>query len=140
MKLTPHFTFDGQSEEALNFYSKVFNGNIVSLIRFSDMEGGCCGATELRPGDERRLLNGCLQFDGNELSFCDQMPGQSPVVGNNVMLDITLSDEVELRRVFDALCQGGKILVPLAPQSWTALYGLVADRYGICWNVMQQWG
>lgn len=138
MKLTPHFTFDGQSEEALNFYSKALNGKIISLIRFSDIEGGCCTATELRPEDKQRILNGCLQFGESMIYCCDQMPGQNPIIGNNIMMDITILDKSELEMVFNALSNGGKVMMPLAPTAWSSLYGMVMDRYGICWNIMQQ--
>lgn len=138
MKLTPHFTFDGQSEEALNFYSTALNGKIVTLIRFSDLENGCCGATEMKPEEGKRILNGCLQFGENSIYCCDQMPGQKPTQGNNVMMDITLADKAEIQRVFDALADGGNVIMPLAPAAWTPLYGMVIDRYGIYWNIMQQ--
>lgn len=138
MKLTPHFTFDGQSEEAMNFYSAVFNGKIVSLIRCSDMDIECCGTTEMKPEDQKRIYHGCLQFGENTIYFCDQMPGQKLIQGNNLMMDLSLSDKAEIQRVFDALSDGGNVLMPLAPLAWTPLFGMLIDRYGIRWNIMHQ--
>lgn len=135
MKLTPHFTFNGQSEEALNFYSKVFNGKIISLVRFSDMEDACCGMAELEPADKQRILNGCLQFGENMIYSCDQMPGQSRSVGSNIMMDISMPDNAELQRIFDELSKEGNVMIPLAPVAWSSLFGMVTDRYGICWNI-----
>lgn len=138
MKLTPHITFDGQSEEAMNFYSTAFNGKIVSLIRCSDIENECCGTTEMKPEDQKRIYHGCLQFGENIIYCCDQKPGEKPIQGNNIMMDLTLSDKVEVQRVFDALSNGGNVIMPLAPLAWTPLFGMIIDRYGIRWNIMQQ--
>lgn len=138
MKLIPHFTFDGQSEEALNFYCNVLNGKITNLIRFSEMESCSCIGPDLKAEDKQRIVNACLQFGENMIYFCDQMPGQTPTVGNNIFIDIALSDEAELRRIFNALSDSGNVIVALIPTSWTSLYGMVVDRYGINWNLMQE--
>ena len=138
MKLTPHFRFDGECEEALKFYSVALKGEIISLIRFSDMENSCCSSEKLKPEDQKRILNGCLQFGENTIYCCDQMPGQTPTQGNNVMMDITLLDKAEIQRVFETLSESGNVIMPLAPAAWTPLYGMVIDRYGIYWNIMQK--
>lgn len=138
MKLTPHFTFDGQSEEALNFYSTALNGKITSLIRCSDVENGCCDTTEMKAEDQKRIFHGCLQFGENTIYCCDHKPKQKPIQGNNMMMDLTLSDEVEIQRVFNALSNGGTVIMPLAPLGWTPLFGMIIDRYGIKWSIMQQ--
>lgn len=66
------------------------------------------------------------------------MPGQTPTQGNNVMMDITLLDKAEIQRVFETLSESGNVIMPLAPAAWTPLYGMVIDRYGIYWNIMQK--
>jgi PhnB protein len=38
-KLNTYLNFDGQSEEAFNFYKSVFGGEFMSVNRMSDMPG-----------------------------------------------------------------------------------------------------
>ncbi|GAK36546.1 hypothetical protein JCM15093_1716 [Bacteroides graminisolvens DSM 19988 = JCM 15093] len=53
-------------------------------------------------------------------------------------MDITLLDKAEIQRVFETLSESGNVIMPLAPAAWTPLYGMVIDRYGIYWNIMQK--
>ena len=39
----------------------------------------------------------------------------------------------ELTAAFPVLADGGTVLVPLGPAQWSALYGMVTDRFGITW-------
>ena len=43
------------------------------------------------------------------------------------------SDEIEAR--WKALADGATILQPLGPAPWSALYGMLTDRFGVTWVV-----
>lgn len=134
MKVYVRFVFDGQAHEALIFYSKVFNGEIKDIFRFGDIK-----PDESRPDEmyKERIMNARLVFNNESIHFCDQMPGDKIVKGNNMLMDVFIPAEVELKRVFEALSEGGKVLMPLEPTFWTPLFGMVTDKFGITWNLMQ---
>lgn len=52
MKLTPHFTFDGQSEEALKFYSVALNGEIIRPNPFFGYGKQLLQLGKLKPEDQ----------------------------------------------------------------------------------------
>ena len=128
MKLIPYLNFPGNAEEALNYYQKIFNGTISDLSRF----GG------VFPDDtnyQDKIMHARLAFGDNMLMFSDSMPGQSVDYGNGIYLSIGLTDEAQARSIFGLLSEGGKITMPLAKESWGALFGQVTDSYGVNWMI-----
>ncbi|HEY8928090.1 MAG TPA: VOC family protein [Mucilaginibacter sp.] len=125
MKVIPYLNFEGRTEEVINTYRDIFNGNIESLMRFGDRF----------PGNEDRIMHATLSFSGNNLMFSDGKPGDAVNYGNGLHLCISLSDEAEATRVFNTLSDGGKVTMPLEKQFWGALYGQVIDRFGVSWMI-----
>jgi len=128
MKVIPYLNFEGKTEEVINTYRDIFNGNIESLMRFGDQF----------PGDDAsqdHIMHATLRFGENLLMFSDGMPGHTVTYGNGLHLCISLSDEAEAERVFNALSEGGNVTMPLAKQFWGALYGQVVDRFGVNWMI-----
>jgi len=125
MKVIPYLNFEGRTEEVINAYRNIFNGNIESLMRFGDRF----------PGNEDLIMHATLSFGGNILMFSDGKPGDAVNYGNGLHLCISLSDEVEAERVFNALSEGGNVTMPLEKQFWGALYGQVIDRFGMSWMI-----
>ena len=40
-----------------------------------------------------------------------------------------------LRGYWDALGEGGQVVMPLERQMWGDVYGLLIDKFGIAWHV-----
>ncbi len=128
MKLIPYLNFAGNTEEALNYYQKVFNGAVHDLNRFGDMF-----PPETNYKD--KIMHARLEFGGNMLMFSDGMPGTPVDHGNGIYLSIGLNDEARARSIFDQLGEGGKITMPLEVQFWGALFGQVMDKFGVSWMI-----
>ncbi|MCD7971266.1 MAG: VOC family protein [Candidatus Azobacteroides sp.] len=137
MKLITHFTFDGKGEEALNFYKTVFNGRITELRRFED-EKEILAMPGIEEKDRKKIIHAYLQVGSVILNICDRLPVEDITNGNIIVMDINIEEEKETKRVFSALSEGGEILIPLAPASWTPNFGMIKDRFGICWNIIQE--
>lgn len=130
MKLIPYLHFDGQAEEALNFYAAALDGRVDMLSRFRD------SPLDVPASHLDRVMHARLSFGDNGLMLCDVMPGQPATAGGKVMLSLNLDgDEALARRVFDRLASGGRVVMPMAPQFWGALFGMCSDRYGVPWMV-----
>jgi PhnB protein len=66
------------------------------------------------------------------------MASDSPKASKSAAkIELSLSgpDEAKLRKIWDALAQGGKINTPLEKQFWGDTFGMVRDKYGIDWMV-----
>jgi PhnB protein len=45
------------------------------------------------------------------------------------------TDESNLRRIFDALSDGGTVKTPLEKMFWGDVFGALIDKFGIGWQV-----
>ena len=137
MKLIPHFTFDGQSEEALNFYASVFNGKVEALIRYKDYPS--CVSDTLSEADMNRLVYSSVSIgEGCKIDICDYEPGVKRSNESCIFMDVCYHDAAELKRVYDAISVGGEIVMPLAKTEWSENFASVIDKFGIRWNLMQE--
>jgi PhnB protein len=55
--------------------------------------------------------------------------------GENVQFGLSTSTQEENESIFHALAKEGKIILPLAPQPFTAQFGRVQDKLGVIWNL-----
>jgi PhnB protein len=51
-------------------------------------------------------------------------------------LAITLQDEAEAKRAFEALSAGGEVDMPLTKTFFAIAFGMVRDRFGVSWMIM----
>jgi len=70
MQLTPYIMFNGDCEEALNFYVKVFNGEIKNLMRF---EGSPVESMAVS-GEKQKIMHS--HFAAGEILFMASDSGQ----------------------------------------------------------------
>lgn len=138
MKANAHFTFEGQAETALNFYASALHGQIVHIMRAKDACAAEMPGRETLTAEQQELIVYAeLNFGGNRIGFCDQMPGVKLTRGDNVLMDVETETGEEARRIYNALAEGGEQIFPMAATFWTENYGMVRDRFGIVWNIMQ---
>ena len=137
MKLTPHFTFDARAKEALEFYTSVLNGKTEVVYTYKECEADL--PENFEKEDLDRIMYSAFSFgENNIIAICDMYPGSDPEkAGNTVFMDLELKAE-KVKPVFDALSEGGRILCPLSKTSWTEQFGCLVDKFGICWNIMQE--
>jgi PhnB protein len=134
LKITPYLYFNGNCEEALNFYSEVFSGILDRIERY---------ATAPMPVPEdykNKVMHARLSMGNDSLMFCDVFPGESIRTSGNIELTILPTSEEEARSIFNRLAEGGNIVMPLEMQFWGALYGKVQDKFGIKWMVNYETG
>jgi PhnB protein len=126
--LVPYFTFAGNCREAMNFYKECLNGQITQMQSFEEAH---------MAGDPRtnaqHIIHAELVADGILLMASDGMIDFAAKPGNNVSLNINLTDTAEQERIFNALAQGGTVSMPLQDTFWGARYGMLTDRFGVNW-------
>lgn len=130
-EINPYLNFSGNCEEAFRFYQSVFGGEL-SVNRFSEMPAD--GSFEV---DGDLIMHVSLPLgEGQVLMGSDRpeaMGGTRP--GDNVQVSISPVSSEEGRRIFDALAEGGNVVMPYQATFWGADYGSLVDRFGISWMV-----
>lgn len=131
---TPYLNFPGTCEEAFTFYKKVFGGAFDFVGRFKEMPP----EVPVPKGFEDKLMHISLSVDGTPFLMGSDAPegyGDPYTVGNNVHLSLNPANEAEAKRLYEALREGGKVTMELAPTFWAKLFAMVRDRYGIHWMI-----
>lgn len=124
--LNPYLAFNGDCAEAMNYYKNILGGEL-NIQKFGD-------SPDPGPVETRDLvMHSELKVDNIHIMASDTMPGQKVDFGNNITLNISLTDEAEQTRIFDALVTGGRVTMPLQNTFWGARFGMLVDKFGNCW-------
>lgn len=120
MKINPYLNFNGQCEEAINFYAKVLGGKIEALMTFE----GTPAEGHVPPEWKKKVMHSCLIAGDIQLMAGDCPPGMyEPMKGMSVALHIDKPADAE--RIFTALSAGGKVTMPLAETFWAKKFGML---------------
>lgn len=118
--------FNGDCEEAMNFYKNIFGGEL-DLKRFGEMP------MEGNDADPNKIMHSELKND--EFNFMASDGGKGTMNTDNFSISLNGSDGDKLRRYFDGLSEGGKVTVPIEKHPWGAEFGMLKDKFGIDWMV-----
>ena len=129
MELEPYLDLGGRCEEALNFYAKVFGGEITQLNRFEDAPAGM----GVDPNQKQKIMHATFVSPSLKFMASDGRGGSEPPKSGNVTLSLATSDLSEVERVFNALAEGGSVEMPLEDTFWGARFGMLTDAFGIRW-------
>jgi PhnB protein len=129
-----YLNFDGNCEEAFNFYKKVFGVELAHISYFKDMppqEGQA--ASEI---DGNRVMHVSISLGNGTALMGSDTGGDwslSYVQGNNFSISLNAGSKEEADNVFNALADGGAITMPLASTFWGDYFGMCTDRFGVNW-------
>ena len=133
--INPYVNFNGNTEEAFNFYKSVFGGEFAMLIRFKDMPSP---EQTLPESDADKIMHISLPIGKSNMlmatDFVESM-GQKMVEGNRYSISISAESREEADKLFHGLSAGGKVEVPIADSPWGSYFGLFKDKFGIQWMV-----
>ncbi|WP_319803464.1 VOC family protein [Planctomonas psychrotolerans] len=130
LSITPHLNFDGAAREALDFYQAVFGGEIT-VLTYATM------GVPHEPEQAERLVWGQVEArNGFRIMAFDVYPGQPYDRGQNPFyVSVRGGDAADVAPVWEGLSAGAEVRQDLAPTSWSPLYGMLTDRFGVTWVV-----
>lgn len=133
-KLNSYLNFDGQAEEAFNFYKSIFGGEFLGGIH---RMGNAPGTENLSENSKNRVMHIALPIGNDLLMASDIIPefGQTLTKGNSNYISIFPDSREEANRIFNALSDGGSVEMPLEDQFWGDYFGSFQDKFGISWMV-----
>ena len=133
-RIDPHINFNGNAEEAFNFYKSVFGGEFTQIMRFKDLPGNEFPISEK---DATKIMHIALSI-GKNLLMANDVPehmGRTNENENRSKICISAESKEEADKLFNGLSAGGQIEMPICDSPWGSYFGMFRDKYGIEWMV-----
>jgi predicted 3-demethylubiquinone-9 3-methyltransferase (glyoxalase superfamily) len=116
-KITPFLWFDNQAEEAINFYTAIFNDSAVGDIsRYGDVG----------PGEKGKVMTGTFTLAGQE--FMALNGGPMFKFTEAISLFVDCKDQQEVDYFWEKLSEGGQ----------KSRCGWLKDKFGLSWQIVPE--
>jgi len=132
--INPHINFNGNAEEAFNFYKSVFGGEFTTIVRLKDLSSPEFPVAE---NDADKIMHIALPIGNNTLMANDVPESMGRVNENENRSKISVSAESreEADKLFNGLSAGGNVEVPIGDSPWGSYFAMFRDKFGIEWMV-----
>jgi len=123
ISLDPYLFFTGNCREAMEFYKKIFGGElIIQSLKDAGM------------GDSDNVMH--AQLAGGEIDLlASDGDRKEPYEVSRISLSLSGNNETKLKSFFEQLAEGGKVESDLKTESWGDTFGMLTDKFGIDWMV-----
>ena len=130
--INPYINFNGNAEEAFNFYKSVFGGEFVMIMRFGDMPNSNIPKTE-----NNKIMHIALPIGKNILMGNDvpEFMGRVNENENRSKISISAESKEEADKLYNGLSTGGQIEMPIGNSPWGSYFAMFRDKYGIEWMI-----
>ncbi len=128
-----YLNFNGNCEEAFNFYKSVFGGEFTYIGRFSEVPES--DDYKVPEGDKNKLMHVSLPIGKSVLMGSDNGEHYAAgfIQGNNFSVSITADSKEEADKIFNALAVAGQVTMPMNDTFWGDYFGMLVDKFGIHW-------
>ncbi|GAA4847292.1 VOC family protein [Saccharopolyspora rosea] len=125
-KITTFLMFEGNAEEAMTFYTSLFDdAGIIDISRYGPGEDGPEGTVRLATFALAGQRFMCID------SYVNHAFGFTPAMS----LFVDCADEDEIDRLHRQLAEQGQELMPLGSYGFSPKFGWVNDRFGVSWQL-----
>ena len=133
MRVEPYLSFEGRCEEAIEFYQKAVGAEVQKLLRFKDCP--MPANADCTPPDGNKVMHASLRI-GDSLVMASDGQCNAPAKFSGTALSLSVRDDAEAKRAFNALSDGGQVGMPLTKTFFSSSFGMVTDRFGVPWMIV----
>ena len=133
-RINPWINFNGNAEEAFNFYKSVFGGEFAKITRFKDIASPEFPVAE---NEAQKIMRIALPI-GNNVLIANDVPESMGRVNENEnrsKISIGAESKEEADKLFRGLSAGGNIEVPIGDSPEGSYFSMFRDKFGIEWMV-----
>ena len=132
MAIEPYLFFNGNCEEAVEFYKKALGAEVLMLMRYKESpEPPPPGMVPA--GWDNKVMHTTLRIGDANVMASDGCSEGANFQGFS--LSLALKNESDAGSAFNALADGGKVQMPLGKTFWSPCFGMLTDRFGVGWMV-----
>jgi PhnB protein len=132
-----YLTFNGNCEDAFNFYKSVFGGEFTYIGRFGEMPPSEDG-NKMSEADANKIMHVSFPISQETMLLGSDTGGEWAShfkQGNNYAISINAESREEADKLFNGLSAGGQVTMPMNDTFWGAYFGMFTDQFGIHWMV-----
>ena len=132
-----YLTFNGNCEDAFNFYKSVFGGEFFHVGRFKDMpqsDPNC----KINEDELEKIMHISYPINDHAILMGSDTGGDwasSYQQGNNFSVSIQANSSDEADKLYADLSKDGTVIMPLEKTFWGSYFGMLTDKFGIQWMV-----
>ena len=127
--LNPYLNFQDNARQAMEFYQGALGGELT-LNTFGEFHASD------DPAEADKIMHALLKTPAGYTLMAADMPNQMQFTGHaGFSVSLSGDDAAELQGYWDALSEGGQVVMPLERQIWGDTFGMVVDRFGVTWMV-----
>lgn len=133
--LNPWINFNGNAEEAFNFYKLVFGGEFAKIVRFKDISSD---EFPIPANEENKIMYIALPIGGGNLLIGNDVPevmGKVNERENRSKILVKAETMAEAERLFGGLSDEGEVEGALGESPWGTYAGMLRDKFGIEWLI-----
>lgn len=132
--INPYINFNGNAEEAFDFYKSVFGGEFGTILRFKDLASAEFPVPE---NEANKIMRITLPIGDNVL-IANDVPESMGSVNENEnrsKIAVATNSREEADSIFAGLTVGATIEMPMSDSPWGTYFGMFRDKYGIEWTI-----
>ena len=126
MKIIPNLSFNGNCLEALEYYKKIFDGEILQIVTYDEVNYKCSD------DEKKKIFSAIMLLGKNTVYFNDKL---NEKIGNNITMIIEFFNEEDLNNISGKLSKEGTISVEMGETTWGSQYVEIVDKFGIVWGL-----
>jgi len=135
--LHAYLNFEGNCEEAFQFYTQVFDAKVLGTVRFGDMpEDPNYPVAET---DKHKIMNIAIMINENTMllgSDCLESFQQKVNFGNSTYVMLDTESAEEAKNLFSRLSANAKVMeMELGETFWAEQFASFQDKFGIFWMI-----
>ncbi len=135
-KVSIYLNFQGNTEEAFNFYKSVFGTEFVAPIMYNKDVPPMPDMPPFPENELNKVMHVSLPIlGGTQIMGTDMLEsmGHKLIIGNNTTINLEPDSREETGKLFSQLSEGGSGIMPLQDQFWDSYWGCCLDKFGIRW-------
>ncbi|MBL7682062.1 MAG: VOC family protein [Flavipsychrobacter sp.] len=128
-----YLIFDGNCEEAFNFYKTVLQKDVLQISHYKDVPQS---DKQLFNESDEKVMHATLQVSSETaLMGCDMTNAPKQLTAYNFALYLRIDSTGQADRLFRELSEGGRIGMPMTQTFWGSYYGILTDKFGVTWKI-----
>lgn len=134
-KINPHIHFNGNTEEAFEFYKTVFGGTFSKISRFKDLSNA---GFQFPEEELNKIMHIALPISSGSVLMGSDVPsilGKVNEQENRSKITLSADSKEEADHLYKGLSAGGAIEFAIGDSPWGSYFGAFRDKYGVEWMV-----